>query len=572
MKRKIALSLAALMLTAATYVPAYARPVAADIDITIDGELLYMLYGPVVENGRALVPFRDVLEAMGAKVDWDGSTKTVTCTLGDRSVSLAIGSDVMEVAGGESVKLDAVAQIIDTKTYVPVRAISEGLGAKVNWIEDTDTIAIETPRAEESKADYISSASYSETTYENPIKSGSRTILPITAKYPVFKGNGRTVSKINTYIENEVKKRVNDLKMANNNRVYRLYQDAIKNGTRAAFADYGYELDYQVKTDKDGIVSLYITENIKDDIQNKNLVSGLTLSLRSGEVLSPDDILEGAVEQAKKGIEAKGYDSLAVNRLSFDNRSFYIEDGYIVFVAGAGILGDEIVEYDLLLPEETEEEKDITSDTVKVSTGKITDKLLYQDNGIVMKLSSEYPVFEGSNKALANLNGLIEKMQREAAAAYKEDNRKDALAAYKKFEETKGKKNTYMEPWLWTVDYEIKYNNNDLASVVVSTYIYKGDGTEATTCSAYMCNLKEGTLVRAEDYIADNAKADSAAIKAFKNLIQKDRLNFYTDVYERFDINRASKYITDEGVTYMFSPGELASVSKGAVEVTVPLS
>lgn len=571
MKRKIAVALSALMLTGAACIPVCAQPQPADIDITVNGEPLQMLYGPVVENGRTLVPFRDVLEAMGAQVDWDNATKTVTCTLGGKQVSLTIGSDVMKVKGGEDVKLDAVAQIIDTKTYVPVRAISEGLGATVNWLEDTDTVAIETPAAEDAKASYAEGADYSMTTAENSINSGSTVVMPIKTIYPKFKGNGRSVAKLNNYIAQNAMERANSYKMANNKRLYRAYQDAIKTGTRSKFANYSYELKYEVKSNENGIISLYATETINDDIVSKSNVFGVTLSLKSGEVVSADSLLENAVEQAKNAFKEKGFSDYSVGILNLDDNSFYVEDGYLVFVVNAGTLSDKIEECDFLLPV-AEEEDDISSATVGATKAQLSDEVLYQDKSVAMKLKCEYPVFEGSNKSLDSLNALIAKTQSDAMSSFKENRRADALAAYKKFEETKSKKNKFMEPWLWTVDCDVKYNNNEIASVVVSTYVYEGDGKEATTYSAYMCDLKKGTLVKVDDYIKDKAKTDAAAIKAFENLIQSDRLNYYTDVYERFDINRASKYISKDGVTYMFSPGELASVSKGVVSVTVPLS
>ena len=127
------------------------------------------------------------------------------------------------------------------------------------------------------------------------------------------------------------------------------------------------------------------------------------------------------------------------------------------------------------------------------------------------------------------------------------------------------------EPWLWTMDYEVKYNDGSLASVIVSTYTYRNGSDDGTVYEAYMCDLTTGEIVDVDTLIPQPAKTDSEAITAFKEMIDSDRLNFYTDVYDRFNISNAAKYISEDGVTYMFSPGVLASVSKGTVEVTVPI-
>ncbi len=188
-----------------------------------------------------------------------------------------------------------------------------------------------------------------------------------------------------------------------------------------------------------------------------------------------------------------------------------------------------------------------------------------------MELNTRYPEFIGTS-SLDGLNSIIAKTQLEAMSDYKENNRAAALAAYKLFNQTKDKKSDRFEPWLWTSDYEIKYNDNKIASVITSTYIYKGDGTEATNYNAYTCDLKTGKLINADSLISDIETTNSKARAAFRQLIDSNRLNFYTDVYERFDLSKAVKYISKDGVTYMFNPGELASVSKGVIEVTVPLS
>ena len=96
---------------------------------------------PMLVNERTMVPLRAVFEALGAEVNWDDGTKTVTAQCGDDLLSLIVGSDVMNV-NGEKVILDSAAFIQNDRTYVPLRAISEAFKYDVLWSEETKTVTI----------------------------------------------------------------------------------------------------------------------------------------------------------------------------------------------------------------------------------------------------------------------------------------------------------------------------------------------------------------------------------------------------------------------------------------------
>ena len=92
------------------------------------------LQGKIVD-GRFLVPMRSIFESLGASVEWDGATRTVTGFKDDVLVRLII-DDKYAVVNGKKYELDVPAQIINSRTYVPLRFISESLGADVNWDAD----------------------------------------------------------------------------------------------------------------------------------------------------------------------------------------------------------------------------------------------------------------------------------------------------------------------------------------------------------------------------------------------------------------------------------------------------
>ncbi len=104
-------------------------------------ELVFKNAQPVIVDGRTLVPMRDIFEALGLIVGWDGETKTVTGKKGVTNISLTIGKTKMLVNGAEQ-PLDVPAQIISGSTMVPLRAISNSVGCKVTWDQNTRTINI----------------------------------------------------------------------------------------------------------------------------------------------------------------------------------------------------------------------------------------------------------------------------------------------------------------------------------------------------------------------------------------------------------------------------------------------
>ena len=111
------------------------------ISVTLNGERIDFDQPPVIVNDRTLVPLRAIFEALGATVAWDDNTRTVTAKKDSMFISLAIGSDKLYVNDKE-ITLDVPAQIVNDRTLVPVRAISESFGCKVDWNGDTRTVII----------------------------------------------------------------------------------------------------------------------------------------------------------------------------------------------------------------------------------------------------------------------------------------------------------------------------------------------------------------------------------------------------------------------------------------------
>ena len=89
-----------------------------------------------------MLPARFVAESLGAKVEWDGTAPgIVTITKDDVKIVIYIGEEYA-VVNGEKVKLDSPAFIENDRTYTPIRFISEELGAKVEWLPETQQVVI----------------------------------------------------------------------------------------------------------------------------------------------------------------------------------------------------------------------------------------------------------------------------------------------------------------------------------------------------------------------------------------------------------------------------------------------
>jgi hypothetical protein len=101
---------------------------------------------PIIENDRTLVPIRVLIESLGGTVEWDNTQRKVTINLGYKTIELLIGKNTAKVNGVntpiDSTNSKVVPEIINDRTYLPLRFICENLGAVVDWDNQTQTITI----------------------------------------------------------------------------------------------------------------------------------------------------------------------------------------------------------------------------------------------------------------------------------------------------------------------------------------------------------------------------------------------------------------------------------------------
>ena len=142
MKKICALILVFVLIS--SFQSVYARD---DITVTINGYIVVFDVPPQIINGRTMVPMRRIFESLGANVNWVEEKSLVVATYKTSIITMPIGEtsfSVTDVLTNETrvVEIDVAPMIIDGRTLVPARAVSEAIGKTVNWNGDTRTVII----------------------------------------------------------------------------------------------------------------------------------------------------------------------------------------------------------------------------------------------------------------------------------------------------------------------------------------------------------------------------------------------------------------------------------------------
>lgn len=110
----------------------------------VDGQPKVSDLAPFIQDNRTFVPVRVVAEALGAEVEWDEATQTVTIAREDLTATLTIGSNEITLSDGTVVVSDVAPFIKEGRTVLPFRVIGEIFGAEVEAVSAADgrTIAV----------------------------------------------------------------------------------------------------------------------------------------------------------------------------------------------------------------------------------------------------------------------------------------------------------------------------------------------------------------------------------------------------------------------------------------------
>ncbi len=137
-------------LAQSTPAPAFGSPPSGEIPIIFDDTHVYAkpdmlkagrVLAGLVRNGVLMVPLRSMFEQMGATVTWDEATKTADVAKPGSDVKVTLDKPVV-VVNGEDRPLDVPPMIYRGVVVVPVRVISEAMGAYVQWIPDRRVVVV----------------------------------------------------------------------------------------------------------------------------------------------------------------------------------------------------------------------------------------------------------------------------------------------------------------------------------------------------------------------------------------------------------------------------------------------
>lgn len=114
---------------------------AANYTVEVDGKALVLDSAPVNVDGRILVPFRAIFEALGGTVTYDEGTKKIVGKDNNFNVELTLNSS-NAIINGNSTFLDVPARLVGGRTMVPVRFVSENFGCSVDWNANAGKVSI----------------------------------------------------------------------------------------------------------------------------------------------------------------------------------------------------------------------------------------------------------------------------------------------------------------------------------------------------------------------------------------------------------------------------------------------
>lgn len=123
-------------------------PPPTPINVTVDGEpVTFDGAQPQTVMGRIMVPLRGIFEKIGCYVEYDSANHIITAHYQNQTVEIRMGNRIANKNGAE-ILMEVPATILKGNALVPLRFLAEAIGAKVEWDEDTKTVSISTDKPE----------------------------------------------------------------------------------------------------------------------------------------------------------------------------------------------------------------------------------------------------------------------------------------------------------------------------------------------------------------------------------------------------------------------------------------
>ena len=417
------------------------------INVVVNGESIDFTgdQEPVIQNGRTLVPFRAVFEKMGADVKWFEDIKLCEATYGSITVGIAIGDDKVTIGEGNVIETDVPAQIINGRTMVPLRVLSESIGAEVSWDGETKTVSVTTS---EPAGEIPASLEYDmiKETYEDDAGN-----ITIAYNYPKITTKYTSTDKMNSSIEENIKTFIS--------KVAEYYISKSE--------DVNVEIGCYVVYNNSGLFSIEM-------YNGENVLYGKTFATVAGSELTS---LDGVVQYGNETVMDYGKERLAEITGDNGNIVFYVVEGGIVFYY------DNTDNYEEGIASVLVTYVELDDHFMAEGVGSIEyEKEMYSNNGakddgtVYITADIEYPVFKGSQDFIESLNTQFYNSAKKAADSFVNSYKEDAENAYDTATE-----HLFEPPYNFYGIVEVTDNGNNTVTVTTSYYEVRYGQDEAVT-------------------------------------------------------------------------------------------
>lgn len=260
---------------------------------------------PVIQNGRTLVPFRAAFEKMGAEVTWYDDIRLCEAVYGETTVGIAIGDTKVRLGEGAEIESDVPAQIINGRTMVPLRILSESIGAEVNWDGATRTITVDTPK--------ITGKAPESVNYDTNSAEASGKVI-VKYQYPVITDNYTGATAFNKNIVSDISNAATEI--------------AATAETEKSELDIVYEVTYN----SSGIFSvMYLIDGEMVYSNNYGIINGARISNEEFYMVTNDTMGDISESYSIESYETSknGSDGYACINATIQYPKFLIDADYI---------------------------------------------------------------------------------------------------------------------------------------------------------------------------------------------------------------------------------------------------
>ena len=308
------------------------------IKVVVDGkEIIFTDQAPIIKNDRTMIPLRGVLETMGIDIVWNAEEQSITAERGDSYALFKIGETTLKTAEGE-INLDVAPEIINDRTMIPLRAVTESFGAEVTWDADTKTVTI---------TDEIANTMVEAAKLTNEVKAADGTVLyTIDVKYPVLNDKCKAAGK--KAVNETIKKSIEESVAADSEEIKKAAEELYNSAkeTEEKFMPLSVMGDYKVTLENSGTLSFYVDLSYNfNGAHPMTYRNGYTYDLESGKELMLSDVTDVSENKAmeiiknayteaiKADTENKTFFTDALKNLdeTLKTVDFYLEDKNIVF-------------------------------------------------------------------------------------------------------------------------------------------------------------------------------------------------------------------------------------------------